>query len=78
MDPGVIQAVAQHGEAHAHDNIGGASRDNRFMGAGSLERQMGGAIRFDRDKARLEIGQLADGWAIATDNRGSLLPATIQ
>ena len=24
------------------------------------------------------IGQIADGWAIATDNRGSLLPATIQ
>ena len=24
------------------------------------------------------IGQLSDGWAIATDNRGSLLPATVQ
>ena len=24
------------------------------------------------------IGQLADGWAIATDRRGSLLPATVQ
>lgn len=24
------------------------------------------------------IGQLADGWATATDNRGSLLPATVQ
>lgn len=24
------------------------------------------------------IGQLADGWATATDRRGSLLPATIQ
>jgi len=24
------------------------------------------------------IGSLADGWATATDNRGSLLPATIQ
>jgi len=24
------------------------------------------------------IGQLADGWAIASDNRGSLLPATVQ
>jgi len=24
------------------------------------------------------IGQLAEGWAIATDHRGSLLPATVQ
>jgi hypothetical protein len=24
------------------------------------------------------IGSLADGWATATDNRGSLLPATVQ
>lgn len=24
------------------------------------------------------IGQLADGWAIATDRRGSLLPASVQ
>jgi hypothetical protein len=24
------------------------------------------------------IGQLADGWAIAADSRGSLLPATVQ
>ena len=24
------------------------------------------------------IGQLADGWAIASDSRGSLLPATVQ
>lgn len=24
------------------------------------------------------IGQLADGWAIASDPRGSLLPATVQ
>jgi len=24
------------------------------------------------------IGKAADGWGIATDNRGSLLPATIQ
>jgi hypothetical protein len=24
------------------------------------------------------IGRLADGWATATDNRGSLLPATVQ
>lgn len=24
------------------------------------------------------IGQLADGWATATDRRGSLLPATVQ
>jgi hypothetical protein len=24
------------------------------------------------------IGQLADGWAIASDRRGSLLPATVQ
>ncbi|MBV9957988.1 MAG: hypothetical protein JO360_06175 [Acidobacteria bacterium] len=24
------------------------------------------------------IGQIADGWAIATDRRGSLLPATVQ
>jgi hypothetical protein len=24
------------------------------------------------------IGQLADGWAIASDHRGSLLPATVQ
>jgi len=24
------------------------------------------------------IGQLAEGWAIATDPRGSLLPATVQ
>ena len=24
------------------------------------------------------IGQLADGWAIATDRRGSLFPATVQ
>ena len=24
------------------------------------------------------IGRLADGWAIATDRRGSLLPATVQ
>ena len=24
------------------------------------------------------IGRLADGWAIATDKRGSLLPATVQ
>ncbi|HYE64086.1 MAG TPA: hypothetical protein VD966_00805 [Pyrinomonadaceae bacterium] len=24
------------------------------------------------------IGSLADGWAIATDRRGSLLPATVQ
>jgi hypothetical protein len=24
------------------------------------------------------IGRLADGWAVATDRRGSLLPATIQ
>ena len=24
------------------------------------------------------IGQIGEGWAIATDNRGSLLPATVQ
>jgi hypothetical protein len=24
------------------------------------------------------IGKIADGWAIATDKRGSLLPATVQ
>jgi hypothetical protein len=24
------------------------------------------------------IGKIADGWAIATDRRGSLLPATVQ
>jgi len=24
------------------------------------------------------IGQLSEGWAIATDHRGSLLPATVQ
>jgi hypothetical protein len=24
------------------------------------------------------IGQIADGWAIASDHRGSLLPATVQ
>ncbi len=24
------------------------------------------------------IGSVADGWAIASDNRGSLLPATVQ
>jgi hypothetical protein len=24
------------------------------------------------------IGQVAEGWAIATDHRGSLLPATVQ
>lgn len=24
------------------------------------------------------IGRLADGWAVATDRRGSLLPATVQ
>lgn len=24
------------------------------------------------------IGQLSDGWAIASDHRGSLLPATVQ
>jgi hypothetical protein len=24
------------------------------------------------------IGQLADGWAVASDHRGSLLPATVQ
>ena len=24
------------------------------------------------------IGQISDGWAIATDHRGSLLPATVQ
>ena len=24
------------------------------------------------------IGQIADGWAVATDRRGSLLPATVQ
>jgi hypothetical protein len=24
------------------------------------------------------IGQLSDGWAVATDRRGSLLPATVQ
>jgi hypothetical protein len=24
------------------------------------------------------IGRLADGWATATDRRGSLLPATVQ
>jgi hypothetical protein len=24
------------------------------------------------------IGQIADGWALASDNRGSLLPATVQ
>ena len=24
------------------------------------------------------IGRLADGWAVATDKRGSLLPATVQ
>lgn len=24
------------------------------------------------------IGQISDGWAVATDRRGSLLPATVQ
>lgn len=24
------------------------------------------------------IGQIADGWAVASDHRGSLLPATVQ
>ena len=47
--------------------------DSRFHAGDVVVVLSGGEIHFHG-----MIGRLADGWAIATDRRGSLLPASVQ
>ena len=47
--------------------------DSRFQAGDVLVVLSEGEVHFHG-----MIGQLANGWAIATDKRGSLLPATVQ
>ena len=47
--------------------------DNRFHAGDVVVVLSAGEIHFHG-----MIGRLADGWATATDRRGSLLPATVQ
>lgn len=47
--------------------------NSRFQAGDVVVVLSGGEIHFHG-----MIGQLADGWATATDRRGSLLPATVQ
>ena len=50
-----------------------ALEDSRFQAGDVVVVLSGGEIHFHG-----MIGRLADGWATATDRRGSLLPATVQ
>lgn len=47
--------------------------ESRFQAGDVVVVLSGGEIHFHG-----MIGRLADGWATATDRRGSLLPATVQ
>ena len=47
--------------------------DSRFHAGDVVVVLSGGEVHFHG-----MIGRLADGWAIATDRRGSLLPASVQ
>ena len=47
--------------------------DPRYQAGDVLVVLSGSEIHF-----HVMIGQISDGWAIASDHRGSLLPATVQ